>query len=361
MTTTGSAGLLPLRQPDRPTRGHAVDQRRVVLDQRKRGAILQHHTFEIVDVGNEQRAQALGANRIRQCARRRRISNVEKHGAFHEGGLNRRRGRKLLVRILARRDRQLLELDDLPLGGCEHLERRPPMQFCPRLFHQAIERVIMPERIVMGESKALYSRLLAQPQRVIDRAVTPADLGRILIRGVLPIVDEEIGSFDELRMAQILARDLSFPASQRAGVGLVIAAINHGHPVRLEPIAEGQGGMVQVMRGDLDIVDDERAFDKVMIADAGLELIERDREIGVFHLPGQGFAQRLAEPLGSIDVPFAAGDKKRSKKRDALDVIPMGMADQHMPVQALRARADQLLTKGMCAGPTIQHDEGSAR
>ena len=212
----------------------------------------------------------------------------------------------------------------------------------------------------MGESKALYSRLLAQPQRVIDRAVTPADLGRVLIRGVLPIVDEEIGSFDELRMAQILARDLSFPASQRAGVGLVIAAINHGHPVRLEPIAEGQGGVVQVMRGDLDIVDDERAFDKVVIANRGLKLIERDREIGVLHLPGQGFAQRLAEPLGSVDVPFAAGDKKRSKKRDALDVIPMGMADQHMPVQALCAVRDQLLTEGMCSGSAIQDNERSA-
>ena len=94
-----------------------------MLDQRKRGAILQHDSFEIVDVGNEERAQALGANRIRQCARRRGISNVEKHGAFHQGGLYRRRGRKLPVRILARRDRQLLELDDLPLGGCEHLER----------------------------------------------------------------------------------------------------------------------------------------------------------------------------------------------------------------------------------------------
>src|ERR1700722_14041424 len=125
------------------------------------------------------------------------------------------------------------------------------MQFGPRLFHQAIERVIMPERIGVGKSKALYSRLLAQPQGVIDRAVTPADLGRVLIRGVLPIVDEEIGPFDELRMAQILARDLPFPASQRAGIGLVIATKTPLHPARLDPIAEGQGGMVQVMRGDL--------------------------------------------------------------------------------------------------------------
>jgi len=93
-----------------------------------------------------------------------------------------------------------------------------------------------------------------------------------------------------------------------------------------------------------DIVDIEGALNEVVIANLGSALIERDGEIGILHLPGQGFTQRLAEALGAVYVPFVAGRKKRTKEWDALDMIPMRMADQDVAAQPLGAARHQLLT-----------------
>jgi hypothetical protein len=41
---------------------------------------------------------------------------------------------------------------------------------------------------------------------------------------------------------------------------------------------------------------------------------------------------------------FVAGHKKRNEERDALDMIPMRMADQEVAAQALGAARHQLLT-----------------
>ena len=102
--------------------------------------------------------------------------------------------------------------------------------------------------------------------------------------------------------------------------------------------------MVQIARGDFNILDFEGPFDEVVIANVSSALIKCDGEIGIIHLSGQHFTQRLAETLGTVYVPFIAGHKKRSKKRDALDVIPMCMADQDMAAQTFNAGGHQVFT-----------------
>ena len=74
-----------------------------------------------------------------------------------------------------------------------------------------------------------------------------------------------------------------------------------------------------------------------MITNRGPELIRRNREIGVSHLPGQRFAQRLVEASRAIDVPFIARHEKRREKGDALDVIPMCVANEDVTPQGLGA------------------------
>jgi hypothetical protein len=103
--------------------------------------------------------------------------------------------------------------------------------------------------------------------------------------------------------------------------------------------------MIQIVGGDFDIVDVEGALDEVVIADLGSALIERDGKIVVLHLPGQGLTQGLAEALGAINVPFVTGRKKRTKEREALDMIPMRMANQDVAAQPLGAARHQLLTE----------------
>src|SRR5215467_14072377 len=99
------------------------------------------------------------------------------------------------------------------------------------------------------------------------------------------------------------------------------------------------------MSGDFDVVDIEGAFDKIVIMNCGSELIRCYRKISVLHLTCERFAQGLVEALGTVDVPVIASHEKRGEERDALDVIPMGVADENVTAQALGAARHQLLAQ----------------
>ena len=144
-------------------------------------------------------------------------------------------------------------------------------------------------------------------------------------------------------------------------MGFVITAIDHSHPIDLQPIAERERWMIQVLGGNLDVVDLEGALDQVVIANPGAALIERDREVGILHLPGKGLTQGLAEAVRAVDVPFVAGHEQRREERDALDVIPVRMADQDMAARALSAGRDQLLTERVSPSSAIQDYKGVSR
>jgi hypothetical protein len=65
----------------------------------------------------------------------------------------------------------------------------------------------------------------------------------------------------------------------------VITRIHDGYPVGLQSIAERECGMVEVMSRDFDVVNDKGTLDKVVIVNPRRKLVQRDREIGVLHLP----------------------------------------------------------------------------
>ena len=98
------------------------------------------------------------------------------------------------------------------------------------------------------------------------------------------------------------------------------------------------------MSGDFDVVNLERAFDKIVIMNCSSELIRCYGKISVLHLTCERFAQGLVETLGTVNVPVIASHKKRGEERDALDVIPMRVTDEDMTAQALGAARHQLLS-----------------
>jgi hypothetical protein len=69
---------------------------------------------------------------------------------------------------------------------------------------------------VMGQCNSLHLRVLAEFHHVFDRAMAPADLGRILFGSVLRIVDEKICAIDEFGVPQILPSDFPMTGCQHA-------------------------------------------------------------------------------------------------------------------------------------------------
>jgi hypothetical protein len=81
-----------------------------------------------------------------------------------------------------------------------------------------------------------------------------------------------------------------------------------------------------------------------MIPDLSSALIQRNRKIGILHLPGQNLMERFPDPFGAVYVPFVPAHEKRIKEWDALDVVPMRVADKDVPAQGLSVVGDQLLS-----------------
>ena len=96
----------------------------------------------------------------------------------------------------------------------------------------------------------------------------------------------------------------------------------------LKPVSKRQRGVIQVAGPDCDVSDPNGSFYQLMVSDLCAELVQLYREVGILHLAFESVAQRLAHSLGGVKVPLIASRKERSEERDALDVVPMRMADK---------------------------------
>jgi hypothetical protein len=185
------------------------------------------------------------------------------------------------------------------------------------------------------------------------------DFGRVFGRGVLRIVNQQIRAGREFRMAQVGSNESHVPVGGRVRVRFVIACVDDARAVGLDPVREGQRRVVQVMRGDANVVDLEAALEQVPITDRRAERLERDREVGRLHLARERLAQRPAEPFGPADVPFVRGVEQRREKRQPLDVVPVSVTDQEAP--ALDPLGDESLSQSVGARAAIDDDQRSAR
>ena len=80
-----------------------------------------------------------------------------------------------------------------------------------------------------------------------------------------------------------------------------------------------------------------------MIANLCTTVIERKWEIVILHLSRQGLAQRGVKALRTIDVPLGPTCEKRLKEWDALDMVPMRVADQDVAAQAICTARNKVL------------------
>ena len=246
------------------------------------------------------------------------------------------------------------DLEDEAFGGGDDLG--PTSRSLAAQSRQChVDFVIAAHRVVVSEGNAPCARRARDQHGIIERAVPPAALGGVFLRQILGIVDDQIDARHEIGMREVFALERGGPVRHVAGVRFVIAGIDNGCPVAFDAERQRQRRMVEIARLDRDIVDHEAPFAQVVVAHGCAEGLGRDREIGVFHLPGECVLERFAEALRRVEIPLVAGNEERREERDALDMIPVGVADQHMPARRL-AFAHDRLPKLVPARPAVDHE-----
>jgi hypothetical protein len=140
-------------------------------------------------------------------------------------------------------------------------------------------------------------------------------------------VDHEVGTGDELDVPGVgpVARHVTARA-ERMIERLVVGHVAHDRSVALDPVAQRERRMVQVLRAHDDVGDLERAFDQLVVVHAGAELVQRHREVGIGHLPRERLVQGLAHTTRSIHVPVP-GAEQGLEEGQPLDVVPVGVSE----------------------------------
>jgi hypothetical protein len=89
-------------------------------------------------------------------------------------------------------------------------------------------------------------------QRVFDGTVAPSDLWLELLGTVLRVVNDEVGVCEELGVTPIGALYGPAPGRQRGRERLVVESVDKRRAIHLEPVAEGHGRVIEVLRFDRD-------------------------------------------------------------------------------------------------------------
>ena len=142
----------------------------------------------------------------------------------------------------------------------------------------------------MRQRNPLHACVLGELYHVFDRAMPPTNLFWIFFCSVLSVVDEKVGALNKLSMLEILAGDLAVADGQHACIWLVIARIHQNCVINLQAVTKCHRGVIKLASRNFDVLDLESTFNKIMITDLGLALIQRNGEIGVLHLAGQSLS-----------------------------------------------------------------------
>ena len=161
-----------------------------------------------------------------------------------------------------------------------------------RVEQQTVDRVVVVGRVVVEQHGLCGSRGAADFDRVLERAVPPADATGVLLGRVLGVVDHDVGALQERDMAIVIAVRPHVAAPAEGGVErLVVSDVAHGRAVAFEAVRERERRVVEVLRPHHDVVDLEHALDELVVADPPFELIDRDGEVRIAHLSGERLAQ----------------------------------------------------------------------
>jgi hypothetical protein len=215
---------------------------------------------------------------------------------------------------------------------------------------------------MMEEGQPLHARLRGRVDHILHWAVSPTDAVGVLGRGVLGIVDDQVGTRQKLDVALIARMQqmsratvrLALPAARI--VRFVVGRVDDGYPAGGHPVSQGERRVIQVLCLDRRITDRERILAQVVELDLGLELVEADREVGVLHLPGQDAQELFVAARWRVDRETVARHEGRPKERKALDVVPMGVTQKHRAGD-WTAPLEQREAKAARPGPTIEHDQ----
>ena len=304
-------------------------------------------------VGLAQEDQPVVAEDFLDLGDLRLVRADQEHPATDDPTVLERRG---LVHV--RRGAAAADLEREPFPSREHVQRLASAAHvgASHRLHPLHHRVVV-RRIVVEEHQALDAGGQRDVDRVLDAAVAPADLVAVLRVGVLGVVDDEVRALQERDVALVtrMLRDAPRGVPER----LVVGRVGDGRAVAGHAVGDRGRGVVQELRLDQHAADAEEPLVELREVDARAQVAHLDREVRVLHLAGHRLLEPALETDRRVDVQLGARQERGDEERKALDVIPVGVADEEVEPKGLGHRLDQMQAELAGAGAAIEDDHGA--
>ncbi len=216
-------------------------------------------------------------------------------------------------------------------------------------------------RVVVEEDELLHPASHRQVHGVLHRAVSPAAPGGILAVGILRVVNEQVDAGDEREMPLLAGMHEAMRLPARRVLppeGLVVGDVRDADLAGVQAIAEGRRGVVDHLRGRAIGPHAEPLLPQLLEGDLRAQLVELDGKVRVLHLPRERALQRAIDAARAVDAEPAAGDVGGEEERKALNVVPMGVADEDVHRRQGRPAGEEVETQGAGAGAAIEEDDG---
>jgi hypothetical protein len=158
--------------------------------------------------------------------------------------------------------------------------------------------------------------------------VTPAHLARVLLRGVLRVVDEQIGARRERQQRRV-----------HAGVVLRVGRVDNAPAAAVHAIGKHAPRVIELHRRDLGRTFlDALPRDHLLGLDARAHLVEAHREHGRLHLVEEGLACPHHAGLLADDLHLGVAHVDRNEERQTLDVVPVVVREKDRDVERITPR-----------------------
>ena len=224
----------------------------------------------------------------------------------------------------------------------------------PRVFGlgtESIHEVVVVIGIVVEDGQPTNVRHLAEPHRFVPGGMSPTDLGGKFRFGVGAVVDHQIGTLDQAEDVRV-----RFPRHM-----FRVGDVANRRAAMLDAIAGGAVGMVEKSGAHLYVLVHRKRLAGLEIDEGHLRLhgVDGHRKNRVVHLARH---HRLNAPrmlqMAGHDLQFPPAVVGGHEEGEAVDVIPMGVGQQHIVVQF--AVLDDVLAQFPDPGPGVQNDPVAA-
>ena len=213
---------------------------------------------------------------------------------------------------------------------------------------KGINFIIIMVGVMMKEAEFFDAGFDGKRDGVVHTAMAPPFVAFVFFGVVLGIENQDIGAADEFEHVPIHA------AGARFGIGKKNNQAIGGK----KPVTDAKAGMVGALGANADGADIQvEIFDFFDFEIAG-EVGKMNGKVGALHLAGQGADQSLAGAFAAEDFQAAAGIVDGAEKREALNMIPVGMGDQQSEIERLAFKfLEQGLAEQAQTGAGIENDD----